>query len=506
MQAEHSPAGETDREVAGASIAGGSGAEAGQRAATTRSGERPGIDDLRSTFLFETLSDDQLAWLSEHSTEITLEAAERFVAEGAPADALWVLIAGELQLTRTVAGREIVVETSDQPGTWAGWLPMFDDGSPVAGYVRRHSRMLRIPRGSVQHMLDHGFPIAPHLLAGVRMGIQTFEELANQQEKLAALGKLAAGLAHELNNPAAAIRRAASRLGALLRVRDQRMLALGRRLDEQAAARLAGLTGEIADQVDPALMLDPLERSDREDELAVWLEERGVADVYDLAPTLVDAGLEAATLERLDGVVAPDALPDALAWLGETIAAGGLAEEIEQSAARISTLVGAIKEYSYMDQAPEQEIDLHHGLENTLTILQHKLKDITVTREYDRGLPRITAHGSELNQVWTNLIDNAIDAVKANPAGQRRITIRTAREGDWALVEIGDNGMGIPEAVRSRIFDPFFTTKGVGQGSGLGLDISYRIVVRQHDGDIQVHSVPGDTRFQVRLPLKRTPR
>ncbi|MDP9355463.1 MAG: ATP-binding protein, partial [Chloroflexota bacterium] len=222
-------------------------------------------------------------------------------------------------------------------------------------------------------------------------------------------------------------------------------------------------------------------------------------------PALADAGIVPEDLDHVVVGVPSAALPESVAWLGATLASGGLARAVEQSAGRISTLVRAIKDYSYMDQAPVQEVDLHEGIESTLTILAHKLRDVTVARDFDRSLPRIMAHGSELNQVWTNLLDNAVDALAATPVADRRIAIRTAGEEGGAVIEVADSGSGIPTEIQDRIFDPFFTTKGVGEGTGLGLDTSYRIVVRQHRGDISVTSRPGDTRFRVWLPLDPGP-
>jgi signal transduction histidine kinase len=265
-------------------------------------------------------------------------------------------------------------------------------------------------------------------------------------------------------------------------------------------AQLALLADLRPTATDAAAPLDPLARSDQEDGLAVWLEDRGVADAWDLAPALIAAGLDADRLGPIADQLPTVAFASAVAWLGATATAAGLVDEVKQGTARISELVAAVKRYSYMDQAPSQEVDLHEGLESTLTMLGDALRGITIVRDYDRSLPRITAYGSELNQVWTNLLDNAADAIGSGGA-PGHIRIRTARENDRVLVEIADNGPGIPPETRDHIFEPFFTTKGVGDGTGLGLDISRRIVVGHHHGDIRVLSTPGDTRFQVRLPL-----
>jgi len=253
-------------------------------------------------------------------------------------------------------------------------------------------------------------------------------------------------------------------------------------------------TGKRAGKPEP---IDSLERSDREEALAQWLESRGVENAWDCALALVGAGLDSAALTPLAEALPPEAFRAAAMRIAASSALLRLVAEIENSATRVSELVRAIKEYSYMDQGPEQEIDIHQGLENTLLMLKHQLKHgVNVVRDYDRALPKIHARGSELNQVWTNLIDNAIDAMNGN--GELRI--RTSRELDYLLVEIRDNGAGIPPEIQSRIFEPFFTTKGIGEGTGLGLEMVYRII-RNHHGEITVASKPGDTRFEVRLPL-----
>jgi signal transduction histidine kinase len=316
-----------------------------------------------------------------------------------------------------------------------------------------------------------------------------------EQEKLAALGKLSAGLAHELNNPAAAARRAAEELREA--TVESQLLAIehDRRLSPEVREALVGMLHE-ADWEGEA-HLDPLSHSDREQEIAGWLEERGFGEAWDLAPTLAAAGLDAGRLERFaSGVGDGETISASLEWLGATLRLTDLANQLGESSGRIYGLVQAMKDYTNMDRAAYAETDVREGLETTLTILGHKLKGTTVEREYEEGLPKIWANAGELNQVWTNLIDNAIDAVE----GEGNIRVRTSRENDGILVEVVDDGAGIPGESQSRIFDPFFTTKEIGAGTGLGLDIVRRVVA-SHGGEITFHSEPGETRFAVRLPL-----
>ncbi|MEM8533117.1 MAG: ATP-binding protein [Chloroflexota bacterium] len=456
------------------------------------------IDILMTMPLFAELSNEQCIWLIHHSAVVALDAGSYVFTEEHLTDALWVLISGEWRISRRVGNQEITLVTSSEPGTWAGVIPLIDNLEPVSALILRSSRLLRIPLDAVTHMLSNGFPIATHLLHGLHWGTRNFEALVRQQEKLGALGRLSAGLAHELNNPASAACRAAEQLRDAIDQLQARSLALGGYIctPEQQQV-IEQLRCEAIAKAQSAPVLDTLEQSDREEVVAAWLEAHAVPDSWSLAPGFVSAGLDVEWLQRVADHVAPVALSDMLSWLHAGLEAAVLAQEVDVSTRRIFTVINAVREYSFMDRASEQEVDIHHGLETTLTILSHKLQGIEVIREYDSALPAITSSGRELNQVWTHLIDNACYAVGEHGC----IWLRTICDHDYVVVEIVDDGPGIPPEIQSHIWEPFFTTKEVGEAIGMGLDIAYRIVVERHGGHIQVQSQPGNTRFQVRLPI-----
>jgi len=344
------------------------------------------------------------------------------------------------------------------------------------------------------------FPMAMHLIEGLTMGFQSSQAIIGQRERLLSLGRLSAGLTHELNNPAAAAVRATASLRELVSKIRRKLVHLATAdVDPKALVALTDLQEVAVEKMAKAEKLSPVEVSEAEDEISAWLDDHGIDDAWDLAPTLVAAGVDSEWLDEVAETV-PVLLADGLHWVTYALEIEQLMGEIEDSTGRISHLVAAAKQYSQLDRAAHQDIDVRDGLKSTLVMLSHKINErgnITVVKDFDPSLPTIPAHPAELNQVWTNLIDNAIYAM---PDGGT-LTVRTAREDGWVLVEICDTGVGIPAEMQQKIFEPFFTTKPVGQGTGLGLDISYRVITQRHGGDLRVVSHPGDTRFQVRLPL-----
>jgi signal transduction histidine kinase len=454
---------------------------------------------LRRIPIFADLGEEQLDWFASQSEDLHVASGEILNRDGDPADALFVILEGELRGRRETGAPDAPM-FQVRSGQVTGMLPF--SRLTVFHIVTRAFGPTRIARFHKDHfpeMMRRIPQLTPRLVGVLADRIREVSRADQQRDKLTALGKLSAGLAHEMNNPAAAARRAAEGL----RYCTHDLRKANARLDKaslspEQRSLLAEIEDCLIDSMASAPALDSLVQSDRETEMATWLERHGVPNPSRLAPGLVEANVGSEDLDQLTERFDSGVLPDVLTRVVSALSAERLTREIEATTGRISELVRAIKEYTYMDQLPEQEIDIHQGIDSTLTMLKFRLKKgVTVVREYDRTIPRLFAHGSELNQVWTNLIDNAIDAMN----GKGELRIRTARELDVLLVEITDNGSGIPEDVRPHIFDPFFTTKGVGEGTGLGLDTAYRIV-RSHHGEINVESRPGRTCFQVRLPLQ----
>jgi len=454
---------------------------------------------LRRIPLFAQLSDEQLASV-ERGTEIRLRPGDYVKKAGDPPEGFYIVVEGEIEWTSKVRGQDVYVQSLVAGEFWGHELLLTGKPYPVSGRALTAVRLYVLETDDFWRMLSDCPSILRSLVANLveRWGYLGGAE--QQHAKLISLGTMAAGLAHELNNPAAAVERSAQEAREVFRRSSARAVMLGA-LEMSPEERLvvAGLPEEAATRAENAQELDSLDRSDLEDEVALWLEDRGVAEAWDLSPILVDAGLDAEWLDELEARLSDSAVGDVVAWLASEVAGDELLREIRHASTHISELVGAIKTYTHMDKAASKKVDVHAGLNSTLIMLGHKLKkgDVEVVRDYEKNLPHVCGHAGELNQVWTNLLDNAIDAVE----GQGRITVRTASENEKVLVEISDDGPGIPDEVRERIFEPFYTTKDVGEGTGLGLDISYRVVVEDHKGDIRVLSEPGDTRFQVRLPV-----
>lgn len=456
------------------------------------------LHDSNQMTLFPKLPDDALDEMKQFGKEIQLNAGDVLFSEGDSNYNFHVVLEGEIEITKQV-GVEMKVLAVHRRGEFMGELSMLTGtGAIASAHAIAPSHVLQIDIETFRHILIDCSPIADIILSAMAGRTKDVEVQLRQQEKMAALGKMSAGLAHELNNPGAAARRAASQLRENFQNLQTQALALNL-LSKEQLKFINDIQHQATLHACQLSKLDPITQSDQEDEVTEWLEDHDISNSWKLAPTLVNAGLNTEKLDTLADNIPVDCLSHVLTWLEATLSSFALIHEIEQSTVRISDLVKAIKGYSYMDQAPLQEIDVHEGIENTLLILHHRLKKgVIVKREYDRTLPKICAYASELNQVWTNLIDNAIDAMK----GKGDLTIRTYRENNCLVVEIGDTGVGIPSAIQSRIFEPFFTTKGVGKGTGLGLEIAYRIIVNKHHGDIRFESKPGDTRFRVHLPIE----
>jgi len=466
--------------------------------------------EISSLFLFEKLSPEQIGKLCAAGRVEQFEPGPVYT-EGEPAACFYVMIEGTVVLSRRVGGDDIEVSRTSQCGVYAGSIQAYLGDRVQQVYINsmrvtEPTRFFVLPAESFANFMHEWFPMAIHLLEGLFLGSQTFQRAVGQRERLLALGSLSAGLTHELNNPATAAVRATSSLrDRIAHMRNKLGVIASGPYHRDALKALVDLQERTAERVSKAPALSPLEASDREDELADWLDDHGVQNGWQIAPTFVQGGLDVDWLEQIAAAVdEQEILQSAIQWLNYTVETELLMSEIEDSTTRISHLVDAAKQYSQLDRAPYQVADVHELLDSTLLMLSGKIgPQVKVVKEYDRSVPRIPAYPAELNQVWTNLIDNAVSAIKG-AGGEGTLTVRTALVHDRLLVEFRDTGPGVPAEIRGRIFDPFFTTKPVGEGTGLGLDISWRIVVNKHHGDLKVESVPGDTRFQVLLPLTAT--
>ncbi len=455
---------------------------------------------LRRIPLFAELSEQDFAWVADGGEPMDLAGGDLLASQGEPGDALFVIVSGELRVVKRSRTTDVPIALLG-PGEIVGEMAIFEALPRNASLLAvSPTRVVRIGRDVILELLGTRPSATLSMLRTVLGRLRSTEGMLREREKLAALGTLSAGLAHELNNPAAAVQRSASLLEHGLDRWAAATAALGTVVDNQEhAAFVAELAQNVARHAGARAPLDPLDASDRAWELETFLAERGVAEASELAPALVGGGWDRAQLDRIEAEFPRDALGRIVTWIAAGSTVHALVDEVAIGAGRISEIVKAVKEYSFMDQAPVQRVDVRSGLDNTLVILRPKLKaGVSVVREYQPDLPEIEAFGSELNQVWTNILDNAIDAM----GGHGEIRIRAFTRDADLVVEICDNGPGMPPEVRERIFEPFYTTKPPGSGTGLGLHISYSVIAR-HGGRIEIRSRPGETCFEVILPRER---
>lgn len=456
------------------------------------------LQDLRKSPIFQGLSDEELNQLMDMAEPVSLRAGDLLIRQGAPGDAAYVLIRGDFEVQKQ-SGQSLIKIDVRNPGDVVGEMALLSRTPRSASIIAKtDAEALRIPQEAFEKLLRSSTTAAMAVLHWVMARLNQNESLLHQQEKMAALGTMSAGLAHELNNPAAAAQRSAAQSKEI----QARWLSLTHQIERAALQEgqtdwLDDFIGEASRRFESPLKLEALEKIDLVDQLQSWLETSGIESAWELAPAMVNFGWNIESFERLKSNLSPTLFSLSVRWLGTGCLMMNLLSEVLQTTDRISQIVRAVKSYTYLDQAPLLEVDVHEGLESTLVIMQHKLKKgVTIKRDYSPNLPRIEAYASELNQVWTNIIDNAVDAIH----GKGEIKIKTYEEDHRVIVEIADNGPGIPEKIQSRIFEPFYTTKAPGQGTGLGLHISHDIIANRHHGQLLVESKPGETRFKIILP------
>jgi signal transduction histidine kinase len=457
------------------------------------------LDDLRSLSIFDGLTDDQLGELVEGGTEVRIEPGVYLFREGEYADYWWVLVDGAVDLIRHVGREDTVVARMDVPGRWAGGFRAWDEhgvylatGRGVTG-----GRVLRVPAEVLRRWINSWFPFGGHLIAGLYRTARSIESTARQRESLVRLGTLAAGLAHEINNPASAAARA---VGALETACQALFSSLRELADDEISSGQFAAVDALRREVEPrSAEPDPLVRADLEQALSTWLTRHGIAREWTIAPALAAAGVDLAWCTRAATALEGSALQPGLEWVANSFTVATLLSELKESTQRVSELVAAVRSYSQMDRTSMQQIDVADGLDSTLVMLGHKLRNgVTVVREYSADVPRIDAYAGELNQVWTNLIDNAVDAMH----GTGILRVATRAEQDSVVVEVSDTGPGMSPQEAARAFDAFYTTKEVGKSLGLGLEIAQRIVVERHGGTITIDSRPGNTVLRVRIPIR----